>query len=344
MATHNWGTNRPLEDFLFSEAHLFDFYQAVRLLERLRPETNPIAEQSDSSKEPAIFKSRVTLGFPPSDIETIREGTNGSPAEVYVNFMGLAGAFGPLPSPFVELIISREVHRDWAFRDFLDLFNHRLLSLMYRVRKTHRLGMEIKSPDDIPFAGYLLALMGLGMKSLRGRLKVSDRAFLYYAGLITQKPHSITGLERILSHYFRVAVKGVQLCGRWQILEHDQVTIIGVRGQNCVLGESAVLGTRVWDQQSKFRLIVGPVRAQDFEDFLPTGSRFQPMVEITRFYVGREKDFEINLIMKARDVPSARLTSASGRGGPRLGWTSWVKTGDFTADAAQVVLTAPYAR
>ena len=33
MATHNWGTNRPLENFLLSEAHLFDFYQAVRLLE-----------------------------------------------------------------------------------------------------------------------------------------------------------------------------------------------------------------------------------------------------------------------------------------------------------------------
>ena len=220
MATHNWGTNRPLGNFLFDEGHLFDFYQAVRLIERLRPESVPVGENEDPAKESVRFKSKVTLGFPSSDIEAIRASREtAQPPEMVVNFMGLAGAFGPLPNPFVELIIDRESHRDTGFRDFLDLFNHRLVSIMYRLRKVHRLGMEIKSPDQIPFAQYLFSLMGLGMKSLQDRLKVRDRAFLYYTGLIAQKPHSMSGLERLLSHYFRVTVKGVQLQGRWHMLE-----------------------------------------------------------------------------------------------------------------------------
>ena len=84
---------------------------------------------------------------------------------------------------------------------------------MYRVRKIHRLGMEIKPPDEIPFASYLLALMGLGMKSVQGRMKVRDRAFLYYTGLITQKPHSVTGFDAdALLHYFRVRVREAGSC------------------------------------------------------------------------------------------------------------------------------------
>ena len=342
MATYNWGTNRPLRNFLLDEAHVFDFYQAVRLIERLRSDSTPVGEDVDPAKEAVRFKSKVTLGFPSSDVEGIKAGRDESqPPEMTVNFFGLAGAFGPLPNPFVELIIERESHRDTGFRDFLDLFNHRLVSLMYRLRKVHRLGLDIKSPDDIPFAQYLYALMGMGMKGLQGRLKVRDRAFLYYTGLVAQKPHSMSGLERLLSHYFRVPVRGVQLRGRWHMLEEDQVTVIGPFGQNRVLGESAVLGTRVWEQQTKFRLMIGPLSLQEFEAFLPTGPRFVPLVEITRFYVGREMDFEVNLIMKAADVQASRLGFKTG---PRLGWTSWIKSKDFDANDAQVVLQGELSR
>jgi type VI secretion system protein ImpH len=336
MATHNWGTNRPLENFLFDEAHLFDFYQAVRLLEKIRPSSAPVGENDDPSKEAVRFKSRVTVEFPASDIEAIRSRRDDDQPEMVVNFMGLAGILGPLPNPFVELIIEREVRGDTGFRDFLDIFNHRLVSIMYRLRKIHRLGMEIKSPDELPFAQYLFALMGIGMKSTQGRLKVRDRAFLYYTGLMAQKPRSMSGLERLLSHYFRVIVRGVQLIGRWHKLDPDQVTVIGRFGQNRMLGDGAVLGTRVWDQQTKFRLVIGPLPLEEFEAFLPIGPRFTPLVEIIRFYVGPEMDFEINLVMKARDVQEIRL----GATGLRLGWTSWIKTKDVTSDDAQVVLQA----
>ena len=93
MAAHNWGTNRPLENFLFDEAHLFDFYQAVRLIERLRPSGTPVGEGFDPATEAARFKSKVTLAFPATDVEAIRVSKTGGPPEVVVNFMGVAGAW-----------------------------------------------------------------------------------------------------------------------------------------------------------------------------------------------------------------------------------------------------------
>ena len=37
------------------------------------------------------------------------------------------------------------------------------------------------------------------------------------------------------------------------------------------LGQSAVLGARVWDRQSKFRLVLGPLGFADYERLLPGG-------------------------------------------------------------------------
>ena len=204
MASHNWGTNRPLRDFLFDNAHQFDFYQAVRLLEALRPEGPPVGENMDPAEDTVRFKSKVSFGFPATDVDSMRRGLDGAPPELVVNFLGLAGGSSPLPNPFVELIIERESRRDTAFRDFLDLFNNRLVALMYRVRKIHQLGFEIKSPDQTRIAQYLYSLMGIGSKGLQSRMKVRDRALLYYCGLIAQKPHSMAALQRMLSHFFRV--------------------------------------------------------------------------------------------------------------------------------------------
>src|SRR5579884_4185475 len=104
MATHNWGTNRPLKNFLFDEAHLFDFYQAVRLMETIRTGSATVGENDDPAKDAVRFKSKVSVDFPASDIEDIRSRSDEDQPEMVVNFMGIAGVLGPLPNPFVELI------------------------------------------------------------------------------------------------------------------------------------------------------------------------------------------------------------------------------------------------
>lgn len=325
MAAHGWGTDRPIEKLLFEEGHRFDFYQAVRLLEMLHPDTTPVGEGSEPEKEAVRFKSRVALAFPATDVSELtplRHG--GGPAEMTVNFMGLAGCTGPLPTPYTELILERVWHKDTALRDFLDIFNHRLISLLYRVHKIHRLGFEDISPEKSNFATYLFCLIGLGTKGLLGRMRVRDRSLLSYTTFLAQQPRSMIALERLLSHYFKTTISGVPLCGQWRHIEEDQVTQIGASGQNRTLGHNAVLGTRIWDQQGKFQIRVGPIALREFLDFLPIGTGFIPLCELIRFYVGEELEFEIRLLLANKETPESRLGSPYG---PRLGWTSWLKTG-----------------
>jgi predicted component of type VI protein secretion system len=49
-----------------------------------------------------------------------------------------------------------------------------------------------------------------------------------------------------------------------------------------------------------------------------------------------ELDFEIQLVLRAAEVPPAQLTGGRGRG-RQLGWNSWVLSRPAVADADQAV-------
>jgi hypothetical protein len=61
-------------------------------------------------------------------------------------------------------------------------------------------------------------------------------------------------------------------------------------------------------------------------DFLPIGSAFQPLCELTEFFSRREIDFELQLILKREETPGVRLDYEELNDGPMLGWTTWLRS------------------
>jgi hypothetical protein len=59
---------------------------------------------------------------------------------------------------------------------------------------------------------------------------------------------------------------------------------------------------------------------RQFVGFLPTNWRFGVLCDLIRFYVKDQFEFSIRLILKAEEVPGARLKSSH----PELSWTSWL--------------------
>src|SRR5215470_9179326 len=328
---YGWGKEAAVEDWLFAEGHRFDFFQAVRLLEIIHTLNGerlvPPGQSADPAKEIVHFRSSVKLDFPSSDVEQVKRKRDipkreqpKAPAEMAVNFLGLAGCLGALDIPSTELVLQRASHNDKALGDFLDIFNHRLVSLLYRIRKHHRVGLSSVTPGEDQIARYLYSLIGMGTPRLQGRMQMRDRALLYYAGILAQQPRSMAGLQRILTDYFQVEVKINQFVGKWCELEENQWTTIGESGTNQRLGrDTCVLGTRVWDQQARFEIELGPLGWEDFESFLPTEWRFGVLCDLVRFYVKDEFEFNIRLILKADEIPAVQLSSE-----PALSWTSWL--------------------
>jgi type VI secretion system protein ImpH len=338
MVTKDRRTDPALAQRLFDEPYRFDFYQAVRLLERINPERQPVGRDGDPRRDVARFRTRATLNFPPSQIYKIRqqgETSDDTPPEMTVAFMGLTGPLGLLPQHFTELVAERARYGDTAVSEFFDIFNHRMISLFYRSWEKHRLAAayERAGLDDI--TQYLFDTIGMGTKGLRGKLSIPDQAMLLYGGLIAQRPHSGGIVEAILSDYFSVPVNVEQFAGQWLDLEEENCSRLGAT--NNQLGVNSIAGRRFWDNQSKFSTALGPLTIDEFRAFLPAGSAFRPATELVRFLVGIEFDFDIKLVLKADQVPDCVLATGA-NATPMLGWTTWLKTRPFSKDDSQVVL------
>jgi type VI secretion system protein ImpH len=246
-----------------------------------------------------------------------------------VNFMGLAGVSCPLPYAYTEMIVKAASQRDCAALDFLDIFNHRLIWLLYRAHKMHRATLTVNAPSRGETAQYLFSLIGLGPIPLRGRSDVPDASLLHYSGLLSQSVRSTAGLECMLADYFGVPVRLQQFVGAWRELDRPQQSSIGINGFNQILGDSAVVGQRVWDQAAGVILEIGPLELPSFISFLPGGEAHRLLVQLARFYLGSTFQMQIRLLLKQGETAAAVLGTA------RLGYTAWIgRTEGRTASAA----------
>jgi type VI secretion system protein ImpH len=336
--TYGWKKKRSVADGLFEEGHRFAFMQAVRLLEELYLNDDRTApgEGADPEREVVRFRHEVRMDFPPTDVEHVTYTASDPPAEMIVNVLGLAGVLGPLPQPVSELVIERAFRKDTAFRDFLDIFNHRLISLLYRARKKSRPALDPHAPDRGGVARVLHAFLGLGTPHLLGRMDMRDRALLPYAGLLLDRHRSTIGLVRLLEDYFEVGVSIVPFRGEWHQIEDDDTTAIGETGRNQVLGRGAVLGGHVWDEAAGIEVRLGPLTLYQFRSFLPNGRAFRALAAAIRFYLRDEVTFAVRLTIAAGEVPGLYIGK---RENAHLGWTTWLGIKQMNRDDSQVRVT-----
>jgi type VI secretion system protein ImpH len=342
MEAEDGRTGNALADILFDEPYLFEFFQAVRLLERMSPEREPVGRSGGAPMGEVVrFRTRASLEFPASQIHAIerddreaRHETDSAsaalrepPPEMFVNFMGLTGPLGTLPSHYTELLVERARYKDTAYWEFLDIFNHRLISLFYRAWEKYRFHVAYERGEADHFTEHLLDVIGLGTRGLQGRLGVPDEALLFYGGLVAQRPRSASAIAAILGDHFGVPVRVEQFTLQWLALEEGSLTRLGAA--NSSLGVDTIVGTRVEDNQAKFRLRIGALKLSEFLRFLPSHPTLGFLTKLTRWLVGLEFDFDVQLQLRAEEVPECRLDS--GETGARLGWTSWLKTKEFTS-------------
>lgn len=333
MARQNRKSNPTVKDILFQEPYRFEFHQAIKLLEYLYPKAVPFGETVNPRDEVVSVKSRVYFESLSSDIYSLENipptSHSHEPPILNVNFMGIAGIQGPLPFPYSEMILQRMRDGDSSLKDFLDIFNHRLISLLHRIRKQYLISLNTLSPEKTEIAIGLKSFLGIGQPSLQNRLHVPDRGLLNYAGLYWSHPHSAQGLQSILSSYFNAPVQIHKCIGRWRSLSPTQQTRLGLSGQWQKLGQGAALGTRVWDQQNHFHIQLGPLSPEQLDIFLPTGKGFDRLKDLTQLYVGPQMDFSITYSVK--NPPSTILQEKS-----YLGWRTWLGSSLLSGDEVRI--------
>ena len=169
---------------LLTEGYCYDFFQAVRLLERMYPKRRPVGHPNPPKDEVVRFRAHLALSFPASAVYEVTPPVDSTlpMPQMTVTFLGLYGPSGVLPRYYTEMMmrLEREVRgpERRGLREWLDLFNHRLISLFFRAWEKYRFPIHYergghKGDDPDPFTRALFSLIGLGLKPLRRRLRVS---------------------------------------------------------------------------------------------------------------------------------------------------------------------------
>jgi type VI secretion system protein ImpH len=323
MATEKREPGTPLKDHLFKEFFGFSFFMAINLLQSFFPEKEPVGKALSPNEEAVRFSVKPGLSFPPSDISNLKQAEESEPAHMEVTFMGLIGPSGVLPHWYNELALERARQKDFSLTDFLDIFHHRLISLFYLAWKRDRWTANYLPGAKDKYSGYLFSLMGLGTPKLANRLGLPEESLLFYSGLLSRLVPSATAIEAAIEYYSEARTCVDQFIDRVISFETEDQTRLG--SANSRLGVDAVCGSFAWENQTKFRVNLGPMGYARFVRFLPVGDMLHPIFALVRYMVGIEYEFEIRVILKREEVPLCTVGLESPTS-PRLGWSTWLKS------------------
>ncbi|MFT5442474.1 MAG: type VI secretion system protein ImpH [Myxococcota bacterium] len=344
MASEGRREAASLKRLVMEHSGRFEFLQAVRLLKKIRPDRDPVGGDSDPRNEIVRFSTDVSPVFPISDIQDAVEPEGDGPIRLQVNFMGAAtpSSFGALPRRYAEEIRRLARDKNTALRDFIDVFNHRMISLFYRAREKNFPTLAYdRGGNDNAFEHALSGVLGIGTPGLSGQLSLDDRMILGRGGLIASHPIGVSALEGLIRSVFGQPVEIEQFCPAQYPIEADDRNGLGFA--NSVLGEDLYLGSEITLVQSRIRIRLGPMSREAYEEFLPHHLGFQRLSDLVHLAVGEELDFEVCLSLRADEVPTVRLGVPS-EDSVRLGWSSWIGSEERTEPAEDATIDPRFNR
>ncbi len=322
---------------LLANPQSFHLFQALRIIEAQHRDRPRLGQSRRAAQDPVRLGQEAELAFPTSTIADFKAGNDGQMHLTNRTF-GLFGPQGPLPLHLTEYARNRRRNeRDGTLIAFANLFTHRLMGLFYRAWAAGQPAPSFDRPEQDAFERKVAALSGYNGRALYGRDAMPDMVKRHFAGHLASGTKSAEGLVPVLAAFFAAPVHLQQFVGSWLDLEPDDRWQLGKPGG---LGQDTSIGTRVWSRAAKFRILVGPLSLPDYKRLLPGMGSLERLEAIVRNYAGDALDWDVNLILRAADVPRVALGGANAA----LGHTTWVGLRrDAGRDADDLYLSPPHA-
>ncbi len=294
-------------------------YGFISLLRRIGadPRIDPIGTARRPQAEPFRLGQAPSLAFAPREIADVRT-VNGR-LKIRLLGLGMLGPNGPLPVHVTEIAREREQNRhDPTLVDFLDIFHHRYLTLLYRAWASGQAAAGLDRPDDEAFSFYVASLTGHDVDEIAHQ-PFPAHARLAASAHLVREGRNPEDLRATLEHYFGVPVAIEEYVFHWMETAPASHSYLGAPVESSTLAMGAMLGEQVPDRQHKFRIILGPLDMDAYLRFTPQGVDLPKLVECVTEFTGRGSRWELELRIKPQGAPPAVL------GGPqRLGWSGWL--------------------
>ncbi|MEQ1827164.1 MAG: type VI secretion system baseplate subunit TssG [Pirellula sp.] len=316
----------------------------TQLLRCLQIETGTrIGDEAVLEKQAVRLVPILDLNYPSCELADWQEpGAGESRPRLAVSFFGLFGPSGALPDHYTQPMIERTRNKDASLSEFLNIFNHRLLSLFYQVWEKHSFPVSFETSfaagQESLVSQSLWAIVQSRLGSSRNRLSIDDDCILYYGGLFSSCRPSMESLRACVSDFSGITCEIEPLVGQWLELDPTDQTQIGViaLGETTGnrLGVDSIAGQRVWDIEQRFRIILGPTTWKTLDDYLPANTTVRRITDLIRRYVGPEWDFDIQVLVKPEEVRGVVFDADSEF---YLGWNTWLGTWNSSEPAGHSI-------
>jgi type VI secretion system protein ImpH len=330
---------------LAAEPWRFDFHRAMRLLECRFAERPRLGRSRLPGEDGWRLGQQPTTSFAPTSIAAVLPATDARPPLLLVYLFGLLGPNGPMPLHLSEYVLERlqgnygpsKGQPDPTLARFLDVFHHRLVSLLWRARADAEPSVEADRPAEDRFARRLLALGGFLLMPSEEVASPERAARRFWVGHLSRRCRNVEGLASILRGFFGVGIRIDQFVGRWLPMPGSERCRLGAGAS--ALGGNAFLGDEIWNCTQTIRIVCGPLDRRRYDSMLPGGTSWRRLSALVRDYCGDELAWEVLLVQGRDHVPRARLDARV-----RLGWTAWLGDAPIERDRADLVLQAgaPY--
>jgi type VI secretion system protein ImpH len=247
----------------------YDLYSAVHFLSKI---VNTTTTEDERIKDPYFrtygnvqFRSTVSHARPATAINHVEmhKTQNGTYQPVlWVNFIGIAGIQGPLQSIYTERVFRNTRNKDNAFAAFLDIFNHRLVELMYTAKKWIP-GYSALQPCESHIGKIILALCGINDHEKTQRTELLNY-FIAYETIFWRRKRSALGLEQMLQDFFQMPIEVACDQCMTVFLKDNQLTKLGVMS---TLGRDICIGNRIWYNNRIFDVLLLDLPIDVYESF-----------------------------------------------------------------------------
>jgi type VI secretion system protein ImpH len=293
-------------------------YPLLVVLERLLGGDAAIGTAANLDEERIQLRHDRQLSFRPAEVSAIRvrDVNRERPVvELTTAFLGLTGAASPLP-PYLPEEVAQEDEEAPFRRDFLDLFHHRFVSLFFRARARSDFANGYRSDQSDAWSRRVLALLGRDRPPRVERWRVLRWAPLFAQRNVTPSAVEAAIADVLADEIGEVGVAVEPFVGAWVPLDPDDENRLG-RARS-ILGRDLVLGRRILDRASKFRLVVGPLGREGLVKLRGNERLLRGIADAVTELCAATLDFELVLWLTPEAAPHLELGTA------RLGRDSWL--------------------
>lgn len=303
MSSITWPSalDTDLQMTLENNPYLVDLFSLMRSMEATHEDLPPWGLAKKCDDEVMQFGQEPTAIFASSTIARFNQFKTNRKPKLSIYGFGLFGPNGAMPLVFTEYAKERMTHHgDHSIVEFLDIFHNRLIMLLYRAWADAQSCAAMDRKEE-KFSYYVNSLLAAGCSVGQLKDSIPSHARLHYAGHLLRHARSANGLKCILQSFFNVPVAIEEFIAQWIHLPSEEQTRLGCE-KGTQLGIDTVLGSKVMGKQQYFRVHLGPLNHNEYNEFLPRTLKLRQLSDWVNAYIGPEFNWDLMLTLDLRSA------------------------------------------